>query len=175
MKKTLLFLALSAGLLISNSGKCQQQSAAQDPALPYMSDASLPAFNILETDSSTVFNTGTLPTGKPIILMYFSPDCEHCQHMTEELLKNMDSLKQVTFVMLTALPFDKMRNFFQYYKLANYKNITMGRDYEFYFSRHYGSQYVPYLAVYDRHKHLMKVFDGGTKVSTLIQLVNGNN
>lgn len=175
MKKSLYFLALASGLLITIPGMSQQQAPAKEPQLPYMSDQSLPAFNILEQDSTTVFNTGKLPSGNPIILMYFSPDCEHCQHMTEDILKNMDSLKQTTFVMLTALPFDKMRNFYQYYKLGNYKNITVGRDYEFFFSRHYGSQYVPYLAIYDRHKRLVKVFDGGTKVSTLIQLVNDKN
>ena len=173
MKKSLYFLALAAGLLITLPGKSQGQPA-QQPQLPYMSDQTLPSFNIMEVDSTTIFNTGKLPSGKPIVLMYFSPDCEHCQHETEEILKNMDSLRQVHFVMLTALPFDKMRNFWVYYKLGNYKNITVGRDYEFFFSRHYGSQYVPYLAIYDRNKKLVKVFDGGTKVSTLIQLVNEN-
>jgi len=172
MKKSLFLLALSALLVVQ--GRSQSQ-AAQEPPLPYKSDQTLPAFNILEVDSTTVFNTDKLPSGKPIVLMYFSPDCEHCQHQTEEILKNMDSLKQVRFVMLTALPFDKMKNFYSFYKLSNYKNIIMGRDYEFFFSRHYGSQYVPYLAIYDRHKKLLKVFDGGTKVSTLIELVNENN
>ena len=140
--------------------------------LPYMSDKTLPSFNLLLLDSTTIFNTKDIPAGKPVVLMYFSPDCEHCQHQTEAILKDMDSLRNVRFVLLTSLPFDKMRNFYAYYKLGDYKNITLGRDYEFFFSRHYGSQYVPYLAIYDRHKKLVKVFDGGTKVSTLIQLVN---
>ena len=173
MKKNLHLFALAVGLFIALPGK-SQQTQAQEPQLPYLSDQTLPAFNLLEVDSTTLFNTDKLPSGKPIVLMYFSPDCEHCQHQTEEILKNMDSLRDVRFVMLTALPFDKMRNFYIFYKLGSYKNIIMGRDYEFFFSRHYGSQYVPYLAIYDRHKKLVKVFDGGTKVSTLIQLVNEN-
>lgn len=170
MKKNLYFLTLAIAMLIALPGK-GQQTATQEPQLPYLSDQTLPSFNILEVDSTTLFNTNKLRPGKPIILMYFSPDCEHCQHQTAEILEHMDSLKEAQFVMLTALPFDKMRNFYLYYKLANYKNIIMGRDYEFFFSRHYGSQYVPYLAIYDRHKKLMKVFDGGTTVNNLIQLV----
>ncbi|TDX00646.1 TlpA family protein disulfide reductase [Dinghuibacter silviterrae] len=173
MKKNLYLLALAASLLMAVPGKSQQTSPQQpqEPQLPYQSDKTLPSFNILEVDSTTIFNTKKLPSGKPIVLMYFSPDCEHCQHQTEAILSKMDSLKGVRFVMLTSLPFDKMKNFYFYYKLADYKNITMGRDYEFFFSRHYGSQYVPYLAIYDRHKKLVKVFDGGTTVTNLIQLV----
>ena len=169
MKKNLCLIALVASLFISLPGRSQEPAAVQ---LPYMSDKTLPSFNLLLLDSTTIFNTKDIPAGKPVVLMYFSPDCEHCQHQTEAILKDMDSLRNVRFVLLTSLPFDKMRNFYAYYKLGDYKNITLGRDYEFFFSRHYGSQYVPYLAIYDRHKKLVKVFDGGTKVSTLIQLVN---
>jgi thiol-disulfide isomerase/thioredoxin len=166
MKKILYLVTLTCALFISLPGRSQQQG----DSLPYMSDKVLPAFNLLLVDSTTLFNTKDIPSGEPIVLMYFSPDCEHCQHQTEEILKNMDSLRNVRFVLLTALPFDKMKNFYYYYKLGNYKNITIGKDQDYYFSRHYGSQYVPYLAIYDRHKKLVKVFDGGTKVSTLIQL-----
>jgi thiol-disulfide isomerase/thioredoxin len=172
MKKSLLSLILCT--LAALPGISQQTAATATPTYPYMSDKTLPDFNILEVDSTTVFNTSSLPGGRPIILMYFSPDCEHCQHMTEDILKDMDSLKDVRFVMLTVLPFDKMRNFYQYYKLANYKNIIMGRDYQFFFPAHYGTSYVPYIAIYDRHKKLVKTFDGNAKVSTLIQLVNEN-
>lgn len=166
MKKCMYLIALACALLIALPGKSQQPT----DSLPYMSDKVLPAFDILLVDSTTTYNTGTISGGQPTILMYFSPDCEHCQHQTEEILKNIDSLKNVRIVMLTALPFDKMKNFYFYYKIGNYKNIVMGKDADYFFSRHYGSQYVPYLAVYDRHKKLVKVFDGGTKVSNLIEL-----
>jgi thiol-disulfide isomerase/thioredoxin len=172
MKKIIFILCLVAGLFLSHKGFCQNSQNTTN--YPYLSDTGIPGFNLMEVDSTTIFNTKDIPSGTPVILMYFSPECEHCQHLTEALLKNMDSLKNVQFVMLTSLPFGLMKNFYQYYKIANYKNITMGRDYDFFFSRHFGSQYVPYLAVYDRNKKLMKVYDGGTKVSTLIQLVNSN-
>lgn len=165
-------LCLVAGLFLSHTGFCQ--NSQNTPNLPYLSDNGIPAFNLMEVDSTTIFNTKDIPSGNPVILMYFSPECEHCQKMTEALLQNMDSLKNVQFVMLTSLPFNLMKTFYEYYKIANYKNITMGRDYDFFFSRHFGSNYVPYLAVYDRNKKLLKVYDGGTKVSTLIQVVNSN-
>jgi thiol-disulfide isomerase/thioredoxin len=159
-------MTLTCALLVSLPGMSQQQT----DSLPYMSDKTLPAFNLLLVDSTTTFNTKDIPSGKPTVLLYFSPDCEHCQHETEEILKNMDSLRNVHFIFITALPFDKMKNFYFYYKLGNYKNITLGKDQDYFFSRHFGSQYVPYLAIYNRNKKLVKVFDGGTKVSNLIQL-----
>jgi len=55
----------------------------------------IPSFDFLLSDSITRVNTATIPEGTPIALLYFSPDCEHCQHETETIIHHMDSLKQV--------------------------------------------------------------------------------
>lgn len=148
-------------------GRSQNKNAQP----PYLSDSILPSFNLLLIDSTTLFNTKHIHAGKPTVLMYFSPECEHCQAQTEAILKNMDSLKNVQFYLFTTLPFNKLKDFFYFFKLYDYKNITVGRDYEFYFSRHFESQYVPFVAVYDKQKKLIKAYDGGVKVATLIEVV----
>ena len=39
------------------------------------------------------------------MLMVFSPDCEHCQHETEEIIKNIDQFKKYQIVMATLHAF----------------------------------------------------------------------
>src|SRR5579864_2134147 len=118
---------------------CRQ--SRQEPHLPF--------FNLLLSDSITRLNTAMIPEGKPTILLYFSPDCEHCQHETESLLHSMDSLKKIHFYFITTDSFDRMRVFYQHYKIHNYPNITIGRDYRFFFPNHFGSPVPPYLVIYD--------------------------
>ena len=132
----------------------------------------LPDFNILLIDSSTILNTSKIPRGKPIVLMFFSPDCEHCQAETETLLKNMDLLKNVRVYMATIDPFDRLKVFNEYYKLYNYPNITLGRDYKFFMPIHYKINDAPYIAIYNKKKQLDTIFSGETKLNEIIEELN---
>ncbi|XZF13243.1 TlpA family protein disulfide reductase [Chitinophagaceae bacterium MMS25-I14] len=142
-------------------------------SLPYQKYPTLPAFNLLELDSSTIFNTYNIPEGKPVVLMFYSPDCDHCQKLAQEIMKHMDSLSVADFYLLTPMTIGASKVFYDQYHVKNYKNIRLFKDYEFFFPRFYGASYVPYLAIYDRHKKLVKVYEGGAKTSELIRVLNG--
>jgi len=167
MKKIFLLIAI---LGISVAGFAQQKEV--DSLLPYQKNPTLPAFHILMMDSSTIFNTYYIPEGKPTVLMLFSPDCDHCQHLTEMLLKGMDSLKQIQFYLVTPMNLTMLKGFYDKYHLADYKNIKVGKDYEYFFYNFYGAHYVPYIAVYDKQKKLLKTFEGSTTVKDLYELTN---
>src|ERR1700748_2746221 len=78
MKRIILLLTLILGL---NTVK------AQNPSI-----VNIPPYKILTKDS--VFVTpANLKKGKPVMIVYFSPDCTHCQHFTEELKARMDKEK----------------------------------------------------------------------------------
>ena len=47
-------------------------------ALPYISVHTVP--------DSSIFSTKKLPKNTPFLLMFFSPDCDHCHQQTNELL-----------------------------------------------------------------------------------------
>ncbi len=132
----------------------------------------LPSFDLLLIDSTTVLNTKDIPGGKPIILVYYSPDCEHCQQETEDILKKMDSLKRVQFYFITTDPFDRMKVFKQYYKLDKYNNITLGRDYKSFFPRYYKVLAPPFSNVYNRHKRLVGTFAGQATAGDFIRLLD---
>jgi len=131
----------------------------------------LPAFDLLLVDSVTKFNTASIPEGNPIILLYFSPECEHCQKETEGLLKKMDSLRQVRFYFITNDPVDQLKLFNYAYKLYKYSNITLGRDYKFSFPAHFKNAAPPTMVIYDGNKMLVTIFKGEIVTSQLISLI----
>lgn len=128
--------------------------------LPYQKYPELPAFNILMADS-TVFNTYMIPKGRPTVLMLFGTECDHCQHFTEAMSKAIDSLKNVDIYMVTFGSLDAVRVFKDKYA-CKCSNIHIGLDYENFFPRFYGAEYVPFIVLYDKKKRFNGVFEGNT-------------
>ena len=125
---------------------------SKDSMQPYQKNLKFPVFRILDVDSTTMFNTGTIPEGKPIMLFYFGAECDHCFHMWEKLAPNLDSLKDVKIIMATFSNPTPIQKFYEKYKLSQYNNITIGKDYDFFLAPFYGAHSVPVIVVYDKHK-----------------------
>lgn len=142
-----------------------------DTLAPFQKHTTLPAFELLMMDSATTFSTYNIPDGKPIVLMFFSPDCDHCQMMTSHMLEHMKELKKARIYMLTPLSLPLLKDFAEKYKLDKYKNITYGKDYKYFFPVYYQVDYVPFIAVYDKDKNLVTSFEGDAKIEELIEAV----
>ncbi len=108
-------------------------SLAQEEDAPYLKNPVIPQFSILNTDSTSWFTHRDLRSGFPVMIMLFSPDCEHCKDQTEIIMKNMDKLKNTEIIMSTFQPIDKMKDFCSQYKLTRYSNIHVGRDVKYFF------------------------------------------
>ena len=163
MQIALLLLALCTAL---NAG-----AQAKKDSLPYQKYPTLPAMQLLLQDSSTIFSMYHVKESRPTVLFFFSPDCDHCHMTTKALLENMNAMKNADFYFLTYMPLTALRPFAAQYHLADYKNITVGKDYQNFFMSFYGATTVPYLVIYDRHKKLVKLYDGGIKMPELISLL----
>lgn len=134
--------------------------------------SNMPELNLLLLDSSTVFNTKDIPAGKPSLLIFFSPDCEHCQTETFDLLKNIDSLKEINFYFITTDPFQRMEVFNRYFQLQKYANITLGRDYKYSFVSNFKQAIPPYTVLYDKYKYARVVISGQVLASQIISYIN---
>src|SRR5438477_8536988 len=95
VKKIFLYL-LSLGITIS----CFSQ-VDSTVLPPYKRSRLVPAFDLLMTDSVSHYTRNDLPSSKPVLIILFDPNCDHCQHETEEILKNIDSLRNIEIVMAT--------------------------------------------------------------------------
>jgi thiol-disulfide isomerase/thioredoxin len=169
MKKAAAFLTICF-LLVCLCASAQEK--ATDSLPPFKKYPTLPAFNLLELDSATTFNTFNIPEGRPTILMFYSPDCDHCQMVTDTMVHHMNELKDVQIYMLTIMTIAESKKFAAKLHLEKYKNIRLFKDPDFFFPRFYKASYVPYIVVYDRHKKLVAAYEGGAKIAELINAVS---
>lgn len=127
----------------------------------------LPAFNILLPDSTTWFNTGSIPAGKPVVLFYLSPYCPYCRAQVKEIIEDIDRLKDIRFYLITSHPLPALKNFYAEFELSKYPNILSGVDTARFISDYFEIEGVPYLAVYGKNKTLNKTFMGKVYSSQL--------
>jgi thiol-disulfide isomerase/thioredoxin len=156
-------------VLIINLVSCFEPA----PLKTGLEGTALPAFSLLLMDSTTRFNSSSLPADKPIVLFYFSPDCPYCRAQTESIISNIESLKDIQFCMLTYWDFGEIKDYYKKYKLNKYSNIVVGQDYSGFFGEHFKTQSVPYIAIYDKNKILTQVLIGNVGAKAIRHASHG--
>jgi hypothetical protein len=137
---------------------------------PYKRFPSFPPVKLLLPDSASYFTKDQLDRKKATMVMVFSPQCDHCKHETEELIRHIDEFDNIQIIMSTSMPFDSMMSFREKYKLADYKNIIVGQDIQYFFFSHYMLRNLPFLAFYNKKKELISVFEGGMPMKTILEI-----
>lgn len=104
------------------------------------------------------FTYQQLQKNKPVVLVYFSPTCEHCLRFTEAMLKRKKDLAGKQIVMVTYLPLEQVKPFVDQYHLDDYPNIKVGTEgYSFIVRKYYDVQNFPFAVVYDQAGKLTKI------------------
>jgi thioredoxin-related protein len=161
MKKILLLLSL---VIVAGCTQAQNK-----PDISH-----IPPFKILRTDS-TYFTPANLKKDKPVMIVYFSPDCSHCQHMMYEMKPKMKQFGDTQIVMVTFTEFTMLKmiqNFSRDFDLAKYPNIIVGTEgHSYVVQRYYQVRTTPYIAIYDRKGKLVKAFEKAPTMDELIATV----
>ena len=118
----------------------------------------VPPFRMVLSNGK-VFNAHDLPLGKPIIIIYFSPDCEDCQKMTDEILARINDFKNVSIAMITYLPVESVSKFVAKNKLNSYSNFYVGTERPSLFVKnYYNIGLFPFVALYTMSGDLVKKY-----------------
>ncbi|MGN6415973.1 MAG: TlpA family protein disulfide reductase [Pseudobacter sp.] len=159
MKKWVLFLGT---VLIVQLAMAQTNN---EP--PYKRFPTVPPLQ-LEMLDSTSFTKANVKK-QPLIIMFFSPTCDHCQHQIEEMTESMDKFGNTQIILATYQPADEVKKFYDQYQLAKYPNIKIGRDSKYLLPPFYNIRSLPYLALYNKKGDLITTYEGNVKVSKLLQ------
>src|SRR5438045_3139972 len=89
------------------------------------SSQSIPPFKMILSNNK-IFNADDLPKGKPVILIYFDPDCDHCQKLMKEFFKRIDEFKKAEIVMVTFKSVNELLSFEKEYDTKKFANIKAG-------------------------------------------------
>ncbi len=142
---------------------------ADASAKNYARYENIPSFNINIVPDSSVFSNNNLQKGKPLVIMFFSPDCEHCQKETKELLAYKEELKNIPVLMASPSSYPAVKQFYEEYALAGMPNIKMGQDNNFKLGSIYQLKTFPSIFVYDHNGKLAKAFVGNIGVPAIIE------
>jgi len=169
MRRVLFLLSIILTSLVSNA-QTNSATALHDTLAPYQKNPDIPSFTIQMPDS-TWFSKNNLQPKKPTLILYFSPDCGHCQMETEELLSKMKEFSNLQIVMITSRPFEDMRNFANHYLIKRFPAIKIGTDPARLVTRFYDVKFTPFSALYDKKGKLMKVYEKGIDMEEMARLV----
>lgn len=151
---------------------CVNLYAQTDPtAATAKSIEQAPAFKIIRVPDSTVFESTQLKKNKPFVLIFFSPDCDHCQKETKELLAYKEELKGLQIIMVSPISFDLIKNFYEEYGLSAMPGVIMGQDYSYALGSRYQLRTYPSIFVYDAKGKLAKAFVGNANPTAIIDAV----
>jgi thioredoxin-related protein len=160
MKKLVLFICFIAAV------SCTR---AQSPFTP---PPAIPPYKILTTDS-TYITPSNLKKDKGTVIIYFAPDCSHCQHLMFELKPYMKDFKNVQVIMITFVTQIKaIQVFARDFDLKKYPNWTVGTEgYTYKVQQYYHVATTPYIAIYDKIGKPVKYIDKDPKPEDIVAAV----
>ncbi len=144
-----------------------------DTVPPYKKNPSLPPFKLLQADS-TWFTNMELAKKKPVVIIYFSPECGHCQLAAQEMTNSIDKLKDATFLWVSYYSVPDIAKFVENYHLAQYPNFKFGRDPQYFLPTYFRVKFTPFMAVYDNNGQFVQSFEQGASPEVLATLIHDN-
>jgi len=129
----------------------------------------LPAFEMKLTNGK-IFSSKKLLKSKPLIIIYFAPDCEHCQLLMDSIFKKINLFKNAQMILATFKPLNELADFENHYHTHTYNNINTGTEVPvFFFRKYYDLQTTPFTALYNKKGNLVIEYKKFTPVSDLLK------
>ena len=156
------------GIILFFSVSAQTVTSPVPAEAPYMKNPGIPPFKLLEVDSVHFLTKEELKKNHKVLLIFFSPECEHCKHQMRDILDDFSKFGDIEIVMATFQPFDEMKSFYTYFRIGDHSNIFMGRDEHYMLPPYFRMQSLPCLALYDKKGQFITKFEGNQKVETIL-------
>jgi thiol-disulfide isomerase/thioredoxin len=103
------------------------------------------------------------------VLIFFSPDCDHCVYEIESIIQKADSFINVNIYLVSSQPLKILNDISEHYTLHKYPQIeVLYADYQCIRSV-YGIILLPTTFIYNRDFRLTKIFRGETGASAILK------
>jgi peroxiredoxin len=110
---------------------------------------------------------------KPMVIVYFHPECDHCHSEAQEIGQNAAAFRHCQVVMVTSDDsLKRVENFCAEYHLWELNNIEVLHDPNNRFKKVFGKAVVPSVYIYDESWKLKRYFPGETKPEAIISEIN---
>ena len=169
MRKILLSVAIGI-MALSAAGQDKKTDKVTSDEAPYLKHKELPAIEILDINGKDTFNTYNIKEGRPTLIIYFSPDCDHCKIMLDAIEPEIDKLKDIDIYMVTFMPPIALQVYNSVHHWEKHSNVKlMGQDIRLFFPGFYGVTSVPDVVLYDKKKKFVKLWPGGVSIREILE------
>ena len=138
----------------------------------YCQSRKIPPFKMVQADGK-LFRAQDLPVGKPVIIVYFSPECEDCHRFIDAMLLRMDDFWNASIAMVTYQSVSNVAQYVKKNRLNIYPNIYVGTEESSFIVRYYFNvQHFPYIALFDKNGNLIKTWEREVDIDDLSKRLN---
>jgi thiol-disulfide isomerase/thioredoxin len=128
----------------------------------------MPSFRIVQCNGET-FQSNNLATDKPILILYFSPECDDCLSFMDVFFHHINDFNDVSIVMITYLPIKEAAGFIHKYQIDSHKNIVIGtEEHSLLVMNYYRIKQIPFAALYDKNKNAIALYEKNIPINNLI-------
>ena len=131
----------------------------------------IPEFKVKLTNGASV-SSKNAARQKPLLIIYFAPDCDHCRKLMDQLFPKMNALKNTEILMVTFESLNDVAWFENHYHTKNYPNIKVGVEQPvFFLKNYYRLEHTPFTALFDKNGKLLVSYKEFTPVNELMKWV----
>jgi|SRR5665213_284735 len=128
----------------------------------------IPPFRMQLTNEKN-FTAKNVSQTKPVIIIYFAPDCEHCRNLIKAVLSKSQNFRNAQVILVSFEPLTMIISFEKEFDLKKYPNILCGTETPtFYFKNLFNLVHTPFTALYDKRGKLVIFYKEETPVDDLI-------
>lgn len=167
----LLFLAGAAWMYFNDNEATDSDSQIslpvqeEKPSLPATLQNDLPHMTLDKADGSRIEARNLQ---EKAVLIFFLPDCDHCQREAVQIRDNITSFKDYTLYFISSVPGAQLNQFANEYKLAGYTNVYFATTSMESIFKNYGPIPTPSLYIYEKGGRMVKSFKGETPIDNIL-------
>ena len=133
----------------------------------------LPAF-AFKSLNGTLFSSTTIKSG-PVLLIYFHPECEHCQYELSEIFNSSLIKSGIWILMITPADISSVLKFKKEYGIRDSSKIITLIDENLGFADLFGKASIPTNIVYNKELKLVRMYKGEVRPEIIMKLILDND
>jgi len=160
------------GLILFLIAVSMHVSGQLNPSPPVQA---IPRFQFVTLEGKP-FTDMDLPKGTLLFIMYFDPDCDHCQHAIKKIGEQYGTFKKTKMFLVSMDDAKKTRQFMTTYgrQLVGKNNVTILVDQQQQFIVKFNPIRPPSMFLFSREKKLLEYEDNPESVFRLVNTINKN-
>ena len=131
----------------------------------------IPSFTI-QTINGKFYNPANSEDKKKMVVVFFSVSRPYCRVETRRIASNMDRFKNYNFIFTSIEEEKELKAYAKHYKLEKFENVVVGKDTGKVMPKHYRIVGVPFTAVFDENKSLLRAYAGPIQIEQLLTHVD---